>query len=330
MGVPGFFAWLIKSPQTPKIVNPNLEEVISKFYLDFNCMIHPVCQKVISELVSKIDNNKLETLMIKEIIKNLDHVIELVNAQEYTFIAIDGVAPLAKINQQRKRRGRSIEDTYIKNKIKAKYNKEIYTNWSGIVITPGTVFMEKLHLEILKYIASKKKRKIIYSSYHTPGEGEHKILQDIRKNKQTPCVIYGLDADLIFLALASQRSNIYLMREDNQVNKKEEFETYIYVSIDNTKVNINNQVGKIISNKFNKLGFIDNNNNYDFVSDFIFICYLLGNDFLPHFQSIDIKTNGLDFLLDCYGDIYCLCQTTLINNSQINESFFRYVFKKSS
>lgn len=50
--------------------------------------------------------------------------------------------------------------------------------------------------------------------------------------------------------------------------------------------------GDVISNKFN------------FVNDYIFICYFLGNDFLPHLPSIDINTDGLDTLINCYLDVF--------------------------
>ncbi len=39
--------------------------------------------------------------MLLDISKYLDHVIKTANPQKLVFIAIDGVAPQAKINQQR-------------------------------------------------------------------------------------------------------------------------------------------------------------------------------------------------------------------------------------
>jgi 5'-3' exonuclease len=49
------------------------------------------------------------------------------------------------------------------------------------------------------------------------------------------------------------------------------------------------------------------------INDFIFVCFFLGNDFLPHFPSIDINKGGLDILLDAYIDIYTELQVNLIN-----------------
>ena len=51
---------------------------------------------------------------------------------------------------------------------------------------------------------STHEKKIIISASDQPGEGEHKLFQHIRNNnfhKDETTIIYGLDADLIMLAL---------------------------------------------------------------------------------------------------------------------------------
>ena len=62
------------------------------------------------------------------------------------------------------------------------------------------------------------------------------------------------------------------------------------------------------------------------INDFIFICYLLGNDFLPHLPSLDISKNGLDYLLEYY--VECLMENNfnyIINKNKkeiINQEIF--------
>ena len=308
MGVPGFFAWILKKYKTTDIIKDICDTKSSNkkvFYLDKNCLIHPECFEVLKFMIDTQDINKLEKTMYARVISYLDFLINKVNPDE-VYLAVDGVAPMAKMNQQRKRRFRSGDDRDLRNSILKKYGKKTTEIWNNTCITPGTVFMERLHNEILKYIKSNKKVKITYSSYHTPGEGEHKILQDIkdRKNEDNVNIIYGLDADLIFLALASQQENIYLLREKSQFGsskaKKEKINDIVkdvyhdlsYVNIDNLKKYINDQMNT------------NTNSDHDLSNDFIFICYLLGNDFLPHLPSIDIKTGGLDLLIKCYCEIY--------------------------
>ena len=61
----------------------------------------------------------------------------------------------------------------------------------------------------------------IFSDSSVYGEGEHKIMEDIRTtgNKDDVYVIYGLDSDLFFLAMANPRLNLYLLRESAQLGK---------------------------------------------------------------------------------------------------------------
>lgn len=349
MGVPGFFSWLTKQYKENKLIIDQLPKKPNTLYIDANCLFHPQCFIILDGMSNENDRNILENKMMQRILNYIDYLIGYVDPQELVYIAVDGVAPLAKINQQRKRRYRSIQDNDIKNDIKKKHNLKVNNNWNNTVITPGTEFMEKLHIELSNHL-KKKKIKIIYSSYHSFGEGEHKILQHIKNrktSKKQSFVIYGLDADLFFLSMASQINNIYLLREDSQLNGvnrsvKELYdlvediaEDLKYVSIDVTKECYNDQIKNILKTKMDQRNMpeIDFSNN-DFCNDFIFLCYLLGNDFLPHFPSIDIKKYGLDIILDCYTDIYIDYEENIIkvqnNNVDINNYIFIQLIKKIS
>lgn len=313
MGVPGFVAWLRNYCKDAMILK-NLSTKVKTLYIDGNCLIHPKCFEVLEYCKGNNDNiDKLEDIMFKRICKFIDYLVDYVNPEQCYF-AVDGVAPVAKINQQRKRRYRAVDDVIMKDNLKIKHKLDTGIKWSNTVITPGTDFMERLHKHLLKHFKNKKNTvKYIYSSYHTPGEGEHKILSDIRKKKTDDTVIiYGLDADLFFLAMSSQKNNLYLLREETQfVNgkpiKSEIFdiindvaEEMRFVSIDITKQFYDEQIKQIFESRL-----IDYNKIEGFSSwnDFIFICYFLGNDFLPHFPSIDIHKSGLDIVIDCYVDV---------------------------
>lgn len=393
MGVPGFFAWLIKNYNRQDIIQEKLnDELINKvntLYIDANCLFHPQCFKVLEHYDKLTDVYKLEGKMITRILNYMDYLIDYANPSKYVHISVDGVAPMAKMSQQRKRRFRSIDDNVAKEEIKKKYGKKVNTSWNNTVITPGTEFMERLHLSIIKYVKNRKRRMgkgrgkgrgidiihnpiIIYSSYHVPGEGEHKILQHIksREDKNELYTIYGLDADLIFLSLATQRKNIYLLREaihfgtnkdDDMLAKTDKDisdvgEVLNYVSIDNLKDCIRNKIGDILdaknedrdkylfNNSDDKEDVGEDNINIDekhldkefLTNDYIFLCYLLGNDFLPHLPSIDIRIGGLDFLIDCYSDIYNTLDAPLVNYDQnkkkvdINSIFLDMLFRKIS
>tara|TARA_Y100000780_G_scaffold232569_1_gene266671 strand:- start:15934 stop:17688 length:1755 start_codon:yes stop_codon:yes gene_type:complete len=349
MGVPGFFSWLLKNYKKNKdIVTYDLPENVSidNFYIDANCLFHPQCFKVIELLDDWKSVSKLETKMMKRICNYLDYIINVVSPKKKVMISVDGVAPMAKMSQQRKRRYRSIDDVIIKEQIKERHNKKIKKRWSNTVITPGTEFMERLNQVLIKYISKRKDIKIVYSSYHSAGEGEHKILDDIRKrpDSETHC-IYGLDADLIFLAMASQKNNMYLLREVVKLGKvgKSIGDHYIhedpvedvqeevnFISINTMKEAFYETLSdKIVDRfKYKKLK-VKLSKQTNMINDFIFVCYFLGNDFLPHFPSIDINKGGLDVLLEAYIDIFTESQVNLINvtkNDVIIDTDFLQMF----
>jgi 5'-3' exonuclease len=318
MGVPGFFAWLLKQDKHNKILKRRLFLSPHTLFFDANCLFHPQCFKILKAFPYELSVDKLESMMMERIINYIKFIIEYAAPSELVYIAVDGVAPLAKINQQRKRRYKSVEENEMKNSIYKKYSIPNNTSWSNIVITPGTEFMKKLDKKLREFInvyksPTSKQLKFVYSSYEERGEGEHKILQYLKENytnnTEKTHIIYGLDADLIFLALASNMSNIYLLREQSNFGKtpqieekdpiKDVTELMTYVSILESRNTFNFYFKSRLD-----LDTIYTENkevvNIDFINDFIFLCYFLGNDFLPHIPSINIRKEGLETVIEAY------------------------------
>jgi len=336
MGVPGFFLWFLKKYKNKKFVLKKDElglNNIDSLLIDTNCLLHPQCFKILAENPNLNDNTELERKMMNECIEYLKYIIEHVNPDKEIYIAIDGVAPTAKIKQQRQRRYKSVNDKVLFDKIKKKHNKEITTYWNNSAITPGTEFMELLTKRIIEFCKnSKYKAKIYFSTANTPSEGEHKLLQHIRDcNNNYNYVIYGLDADLIFLALASNKDNIHLLREAQEIGtEKGKTNTNIlnYVSIDVLKECILEELNDILYDELIERKL----DKERIMRDFIFICYFLGNDFLPHIPSIDIKCydkkcdNGLDLLLQAYANTYDNLDDYLIEMNDKNEISYNVIF----
>lgn len=316
MGVPGFFAWLLHKYNN--ILSENINDEVDIFYIDANCLFHPICLELVKE--DKISNNsKLEKKMISNIIEYIDYLIDFVKPK-HIFLAVDGVAPMAKINQQKKRRYKTMLETEMKNKIKMKYGIISTQKWSNVAITPGTIFMKKLDKSLEEKYGNNDD--VTYSSYKKCGEGEHKILEHIKKQNNKNCVIYGLDADLIFLSLTNPHNTIYLLREKNQINTSELNNNLTYVSMDIARKSYVEQISKVIKNIQNFDIEIDEKN---IINDFIFICYLLGNDFVPNLEEINIKNNGVDILIKTYANIFLNKKKYLLdvseNRVKINNGF---------
>ncbi len=361
MGVPGFFLWLMKNykkegfvfnkskllltdikllKKNKKLSDEELIKVqkqndytqsllnqvnsIDWFLIDANCLIHPVCFKVVAENPDLTDNDKLENKMMNAVLEYLEKIINYVNPSKGIYLAIDGVAPVAKIKQQRSRRFKSVADKVMWDNIKKKHNKPLTQHWNNNAITPGTEFMIKLHNKIITW-ANGLNKHVIYSSCFTPAEGEHKLLQFIRQNQNEnqdlSYVVYGLDADLIFLSLATESEKIYLLREANEINKNESKEVLNYVSIRIMRKSIVNTIKEYLLEAADGLLNVDKidddinkvkqkNTLYGFddldetriVNDFIFMCYFLGNDFLPHIPSLDIHQDGIESLIISYAE----------------------------
>jgi len=328
MGLPGFFGWLLKQCKRNFILFDQINVPIQEFYIDLNCLIHPSCSKIL-KCSKGIPLEKLEEMMIQQCVNDLNELIRYVNPTEKIYIAVDGVAPMAKINQQRKRRYKSYEETQRKKIIYEEHHEYLNDTWTNASITPGTKFMEMLHNKLLDYVKTfKYPNKIVYSSYHTCGEGEHKIFEDIRNNSKIADekvrVVYGLDADLFFLSMACQNlckcKNIFLIRESNEISKTNNTTEYTYVSI----TNVMHCFEEILNTRIHQIMYeygldkkVDVNDN---IYDIIFICYMLGNDFIPHIPTIDIKRNGLEMLIDAYAHAFVkyLVPIIQLTNTRVN------------
>ena len=176
-------------------------------YLDMNGIIHP-CTHGDDGAVVRMS----EEQMFVKIGKFVDELMKIVKPQKLLFLAVDGCAPRAKMNQQRQRRFRAAQEQS-RNLVAARERgEEIPAEpFDSNCITPGTKFMARLTEFLNYYIRSKikddanwQRPRIILSGAEVPGEGEHKIMEYIRREKsqdgwdpnQRHC-IYGNDADLI-------------------------------------------------------------------------------------------------------------------------------------
>lgn len=288
MGIPSYFSYIIKNySNIIRNLNDTLKQDIHHLFMDCNSIVYDMFRGI--EDSETMNIYKLEELLIDLVLNKIEEYLILIKPRKTAFIAFDGVAPLAKMEQQRSRR------------YKNSGNKN--SGWSTSNITPGTEFMKKLSKKLIKKFETYKNdtipAKIIVSTSDEPGEGEHKLFQYIRSSPTIlptdNCGIYGLDSDLIMLALFHSQyfDNTYVFREANE---------FIKSSVD-IKTETENECCFMDIKKLSDSILKEMRCGIDIRSriyDYIFLCFFLGNDFLPHFPSLNLRTHGLDALLEMY------------------------------
>ncbi len=390
MGVPAFFRYL--STKYPKIMkrcveqlprngipvdpsqpNPN-EYEFDNLYLDMNGLIHP-CTHPEGE-----EAPETEADMYLVIFRYLDRILNLVRPRKLIYMAIDGVAPRAKMNQQRSRRFRSAQEAAEAEEDAERVRQEMISMglkppskkkpaWDSNVITPGTDFMASLSDWLRLYIAERlnnnpafKNVRVILSDAQSPGEGEHKLIQFIRRqraepgyNPNTTHVMYGLDADLIMLGLATHEIHFTILREqvlfgraakEAELNKQRNKDQVLLangtVAGEDVVAGMEDagMLGPAPKKPFDmvRLWVLREYLAYEFreesfymplqfpynfescIDDFVFICFFVGNDFLPHLPSLSIKEGGLELLIDLYRRVLPTLRGYLTTDGEVNLS----------
>ena len=319
MGIPSYFSYIVKNhPEILKQFSLNKFRV-NNLYMD--------CNSIIYDIVANYDyavKQEMSSTIIRGVIAKIEEYVRSINPTSTAFIAFDGVAPVAKLDQQRSRRVKSAHQNEVHRQLFNKNEKDVFNTAS---ITPGTQFMKELseqiyaHFEKRNNVPGSDVQNMIVSCSDSAGEGEHKLFQYIReepeKHANETTVIYGLDADLIMLSLNHLPicPQLFLFRETPEFIK----------SIDSTLspnelyIMDMGELSKNIGDNMIQPGVtITDSKRASLVHDYIFICFFLGNDFLPHFPALNIRTGGVNKMIDAYRETMGASQgETLIKNGQI-------------
>ena len=308
MGIPSYFSYIIKNYSN--IIRqyrhiPNVNGVRFQYLLmDCNSIIYDEFRKM--EELRKGEafiTKDMENCLIRNVIKKISEYISYISPTKLVYIAFDGVAPLAKMEQQRTRRYKSSVLSKINAVVSKKNN--VNNSWSTSNITPGTDFMKNLTKQINKSFKGLDKhynvKQIIVSGTDECGEGEHKMFKHLRQSNikvDETVAVYGLDSDLIMLSVfhCKYAKNIFIFREKPEFGKHlipssaNEEDEYLFLNI----------------HTFSRATLEEmhcDKHDAQRLYDYIFMCFFLGNDFLPHFPSLNIRTTGIDTLLTSYRNL---------------------------
>ena len=299
MGIPSYFSFIVKNHPTiiKKLFKGNMK--INNFFLDSNSIIYDAVRNI--DFTSDL-NETTYSKIIARVIQKIEEYISIISPDNLVVISFDGSPPIAKLEQQRNRRYKSWYQNEVHKNIFKKTSEDPFNTAE---ITCGTKFMFELDSKIKNYFVKPEKynvKKIIVSGSNEIGEGESKIFDCIRNSshvkKDSTNIIYGLDADLIMLSINNLpvNKNIYLFREtpefiqsiDSSLEPNEHYVLDIPLLAESITLDMNNDVELTEEQRHKK------------VYDYIFICFFLGNDFMPHFPSINIRTGGVHKMLNAY------------------------------
>lgn len=313
MGIPSYFSYIVKNHRNIiRKLNKNTE--IDYMFLDSNSIVYD-CLHKLSDNYESSKKDEFEIKLINKTIEKIEEYISIISPTKGAYISFDGVAPVAKLEQQRTRRHKSL----LEYKLNKQLNPKFIETWDKISITPGTQFMNKLNT-ILSGHFNKKGDLYMFSGSDEVGEGEHKIFQYIRDNnvimKNKSIVVYGLDADLIMLGINHLHisKKIYLFRETPEFIKSIDSSL---IPNENYIIYLNELSNGIVTHmkNFNKANITEN-----VIKDYMFMCFFLGNDFLPHFPAVNIRTLGIHILMNAYKEVLGSSKKTIIQNNKIQWS----------
>lgn len=289
MGIQRFYRWL-KNHRVNGLFTRFLPKEIDILCVDFNGVLHRAAQEAYAygdfdnpakrrEIASDFNQNstiaydKYNKIFLDIMISSLEQMIVRINPKKYIYIAIDGIAPEAKMYQQRERRYRSAKLR------EESSNPEDRVCFDSNSISPGTEIMDLIDIRMKNWSSTYENNiKIIYSSHLVVGEGEHKIFDFLRRTETSNVAIHGLDSDLIMLSLLCDNHTIYLLRENFYPRKTTEF-----VSIDILGAFLNGLMGTTFAKK-----------------DFVIFLYLIGNDFVPHMPGLEDRDICIDTMVEIY------------------------------
>ncbi|KRX84251.1 5'-3' exoribonuclease 1, partial [Trichinella sp. T6] len=332
MGVPRFFRWLSERyPGLSQLVVESQIPSYDNFYLDFNGIIHSCSHPSFADATFRCT----EVDIFTNIFSYIEGIFQLIKPRKLLFIAVDGVAPRAKMNQQRSRRFMSAKEAE-DSRLKAIRNGEVIPDsdpFDSNCITPGTEFMERLHIH-LKYFINLKLSSdplwqnvdVYYSGHDCPGEGEHKILAFIRfmrsqadYDSNTTHCIYGLDADLIFLGMAMHEPYFSILREEvvpfrrskKGLRMVEDQKFYLLHLI---------LLREYICLEFEHLKQVkpDVYDEEKIIDDWIFMSFFIGNDFIPNVPMLITNENALPNVWLAYQNAFPNMDGYLNNGGHLN------------
>lgn len=316
MGIPSYFRKLVDNYKG--LICRNKPGAVGWLMFDFNCLMYHVLRR--PDCPTYVAERKAvwEAAFLDEIARYTLKVIRQAEPTRGVYIAIDGVAPMAKIKQQRMRRFKgggesvatetisdvgvdcagSIVNTVAEPPQGGGFGGPCPPTWDKNALTPGTAFMAAVSARLQKLIRDHQPagQRWLLSDTTEAGEGEQKIVAQMRAGLcegGEGVVVYGLDADLIVLSLWTRATHMegrpmWLFRERIERGEmvrnaagEEQFEWFSIGILEDAVCENRSAADRL-----------------PYLQDYCAAMMLLGNDFLPTSMTFRLKEGGHPRLLE--------------------------------
>lgn len=305
MGIPHLYRWLVVAcPSAVQHIPANAAsaKLCGRLYVDFNSIVHMAAREKQDTEPAPAPDAGLEDLIVQASLDHLDHLVARLRPVRLVYVAVDGLPPRAKMHQQRARRHMA-----------ARGRDE--HSWDTNAITPGTVFMASLSDALHAWCAARNAAAATCtyrcSDSSEPGEGEQKILMHIRAGdgptvsaaadvisapRNACTLVYGVDADLLLMCMLAPGQ----VREGLQVVREQELRK------DMQMVSIA-RLARAMTQRMQHPhphpqpgGRLGGPVEDALLRDFVALCMLLGNDFVPSLPGLRIRDGAPALLIDAY------------------------------
>ncbi|KAJ2359318.1 5'-3' exoribonuclease 1 [Coemansia erecta] len=256
MGIPGLWRWLQQlCPAACKTATRVDQPSTHSLFVDLNSTIHHSARQSNGSMAS--------------VLHAIDAVVKQVRPQHLLFLAIDGVPPRLKERLQRERRAR----------LEPGADGAEPAAFSAYFVTPGTAWMRQLETRLAAFIDEKRRTdrewtglRVVVSGARDPGEGEHKIMEYVRRVPRhgwARHVVWSNDADTVLLALAAHAPHVTVVSERFHGAAS----TYTAVDVDRLRSHVLERYAPPEARAWMGARKI--------VDDLVFMALFVGNDFLP-------------------------------------------------
>jgi len=265
---------------------------VSHLAVDMNHVFHFVVGQYVEDQTEHF-NYRIEehmSLFVDLVMTYLYALLKITKPKKVLYLAIDGIAPYAKIKRQRASRYGGVTENSV-------FDRAMITVGTPFMLALDNLMQQRIHSDSMSNMDNLFPLQVVWNGHLIKGEGEHKImtyLRDLENDYDSSVIIHGMDGDLVFLSMLSPAPKIQVLRTIHFDKKKREFKKGGSIQINAVKYGVYNDV-------YSTQSPVDIQRLNATVHDFVFMMTLIGNDFVPALPMFKIVNQSIRLILLYYS-----------------------------